>query len=174
MPSRSNSTMKLLSFFLAVVAPAHGYSTTNNRPFARPFGIEDFSAALVKKETPPKIKQTYDLGIGKNQPLAQKRSYTVSNVVRDDAAQFLGLGMEHESVRPYPSPLDYASLSPASPAKSPLPKVQLKRNSEDMLAIRNSDNFTPDIIPISDAQLDVNTVWVEMMIHSEQMKLALA
>jgi hypothetical protein len=100
-------------------------------------------------------KPTYDLGLGKNKPVYGKAQSTT-----DDVTQFL---VEHESVRRYPPPLQEKKL--------PLPKIQLERKSEDILYIRSRDHtVVPHISTTSDAQLDVNTVWVEMMIHSEKMK----
>lgn len=152
----SLSTTKLLSLVLTMAA---GYTTTSNRPFARPFGIEDYSSSVLLKNHQPSIKtrQTYDLGLGKNKPVNGK-----ATILADDITQFL---VEHESVRPFPAPVQEK--------KHPLPKVQPERKSKDTLHIKSHHHTAhlPRISRNSGEQLDVNTIWVEMMIHSEKMKL---
>lgn len=142
---------------------------------------------------PTKSKSNYDLGLGKNKPVTNKR---VKEALRVDASldptRFL---VEHEVVSKYPSPLDsdsnlISSHRPKSDRKN-LPKVKHRRHSEDVLRIRdspsvgnehsnhnNDDNSRhPVIAPIhrfsteSITKLDVNTVWVEMMLHNEQNKV---
>jgi hypothetical protein len=139
------------------MSTAFGYTSTSNRPFARPFGNEAYSSAIVKKQPLVRTKPNYDLGLGKNKPV-----YGEAQSMTDDVTKFL---LEHESVRPYPSPL-------LQEKKRPIPKVQLERKSEDTLHIQSRGHtIVPHISTTSDAQLDVNTVWVEMMIYSEKMKL---
>ena len=160
------STSKLLSLIIAI-SPVFGYSNSaSNRPFARPFEVEEFPSVFTRRTTISRTKPTYDLGLGKNKPL-----YGKSTHMTDDITQHI---IEHESVRPYPSPLDDDEASTQQGARKVLPKIQLKRNSKDELYIQNSsDEVVPHISNVSDeGQLDINTVWVEMMIHSEQMKVA--
>jgi len=144
-------------------------------------------------------KFEYDLGLGKNKPVTDKGLGETPLVDTNLApTQFL---VEHESVRPCPSPLNSDSESLTRNTKGlekkrkNLPKVQHRRHSEDVLHIRdrhsienaiydyNDDNLShPVIAPVNcfsagcngrAAKLDVNTIWVEMMLHNEK-KMSLA
>ena len=95
--------------------------------------------------------------------------------------------------RPHQSLSSSSSLSTPQSASTkrspPLSTVQPKRRSQDALHIQHPRTSTtastrdaatgfqpaavvllPSIHRTSNAQLDVNTVWVEMMLHNEQMK----
>jgi len=144
------------------------------------------SVNKINLETPTKSLQLqfkYDLGIGKNKPVINKRVYETSTTNASiDPTQFL---VEHEAVSTYPSPMDSNSNHKTKSARKNLPKVNHRRHSEDVLHIRDShsvrnvendrsgDNFSHSVIvPIhSAAKLDVNTVWVEMMLHNERSKV---
>mmetsp|Transcript_2331 Transcript_2331/g.6219 ORF Transcript_2331/g.6219 Transcript_2331/m.6219 type:complete len:217 (+) Transcript_2331:120-770(+) len=145
----------------------------------------------------------YDLGIGKNPPVVNRYAddYLSSLDKGYNPTQFL---VEHETVRPYPSPLDldFQSLPRnienqnelKQRKRKNLPKVHHRRHSEDVLRIedptcnrktRGTDHNNvhlcrPTIVPINRkisvdknpraVKLDVNTVWVEMMLHHEHSK----
>lgn len=154
----------------------------------------DCASKKLKMENPAKSQTRqfkYDLGIGKNKPVVSKRVGEVSTTESSvDPTRYL---MEHEAVSSYPSPLDSNTRSQQSKSKRKnLPKVNHRRHSEDVLHIRdslpiqnhgkncNGDNAShPVIVPIqkysaesgtTGTQLDVNTVWVEMMLHNERSK----
>ena len=180
MPSQKISTTALLALVLSA-SPIMGYQSAVNRPFARPFGVQDIESdvIIIKKNTQIATttttktrKPTYSLGLGKNKPLCSPSTACVENI--EDATRFL---VEHESVRDYPSPLTASAdtskaTTTTTKPKKVLPKVQLKRKATDSLSIGNDDiSNIPQIRQTSSAQLDLNTVWVEMMIHSEQSKL---
>mmetsp|Transcript_28140 Transcript_28140/g.60331 ORF Transcript_28140/g.60331 Transcript_28140/m.60331 type:complete len:248 (+) Transcript_28140:566-1309(+) len=157
-----------------------------------PLSSNQNTIPVPKPTTKPK-KYTYDLGLGKNKPVHNKKiddENKASAVEKSDPAQFL---IDHESVRPYPSPMDTSSDSQRkSNKRKNLPKVQPKRHSEDVLQIRdpvgtvstedrsNGERIRhPVIVSINrstvgrhepSAKLDVNTVWVEMMLHNEHKK----
>lgn len=166
---------------------------------AQPNDAAEFVAntVSVEKVTITRTKLKYDLGLGKNKPVANKRTEeTPSTDKAFDPTRFL---IEYESMRSYPSPLDLGSESQSrnnnrtKNKRKNLPKVQHRRHSEDVLYIRDSDYITngedncnddsfchPIIVPINHfsvgsnipaTKLDVNTVWVEMMLHNEQKKL---
>jgi len=138
--------------------------------------------------TPPR-KFTYDLGLEKNKPLIQKR--TEETDPTDESLHPARFMIEHEAVSNYPSPLD-SSRIPNAQTKSVrknLPKVNHRRHSEDVLHIRDSPSIQnnngnrkedgnyrhPVIAPIHElTNFDVNTVWVEMMLHNERNKMLLA
>merc|ERR1739841_429635 len=156
-------------------------------PTAVPTIVVEKAAATT---TTPRRKVKYDLGLGKNKPVTNTRAQTDSLVEKDvDPTQFL---IQHESTRPYPSPLDSKSVSQESKTdqgtkrkRKNLPRVQHRRHSEDVLSIRDSHDDKhssrhPVIAPIHHlsagksgptAKLDVNTIWVEMMLHNEQKKV---
>eukprot|EP00531_Pseudo-nitzschia_arenysensis_P011682 CAMPEP_0116134074 /NCGR_PEP_ID=MMETSP0329-20121206/10455_1 /TAXON_ID=697910 /ORGANISM="Pseudo-nitzschia arenysensis, Strain B593" /LENGTH=222 /DNA_ID=CAMNT_0003628767 /DNA_START=97 /DNA_END=765 /DNA_ORIENTATION=- len=154
----------------------------------------DGASNKIKMEKPAKCQTRqfkYDLGIGKNKPVVNKRigetSTTESTV---DPTRYL---MEHEAVSSYPSPLDSNTSQSSKSKRKNLPKVNHRRHSEDVLHIRDThpiqndadnhkgDNSShPVIVPIYQfssesgamgTQLDVNTVWVEMMLHNERSKV---
>ena len=172
------STAKLLTLVLST-SPVMGYQTVSNRPFIKSFGITEIDPSIVVVREPEQVsikrrsKPTYDLGIGKNKPLYNIEASCIEEI--EGATKFL---VEHESVRAYPSPLmvDASHKASSNPTttkpKKVLPKVQLKRKATDSLSIGNDDiSNIPQIRQTSSVQLDLNTVWVEMMIHSEQSKL---
>jgi len=164
-----------------------------------PNEASEFVAKIVsvEKVSISRRKLKYDLGLGKNKPVTNKRTEETPSINKAfDPTRFL---IEHESVRSYPSPLDLGSESQSrnknrtKNKRKILPKVQHKRHSEDVLYIRDcdyvingkdnckDDSFChPIIVPINHfyvgsnipaTKLDVNTVWVEMMLHNEQKKL---
>merc|ERR1712146_207622 len=145
--------------------------------------------------TPPRRKQVqYDLGMGKNKPVvATKRAAAalpVANRQMTDPTRFM---IDHESVRQFPSPNNGSGNKGNAQAKTrrvvDLPKVQHRRHSEDVLLIRDGDNNNyddgtnarhPVIVPVNRnsaenglqaTKIEVNTVWVEMMLHNEREKL---
>lgn len=165
----------------------------------QPSGTSQSSAATTikyeKQETTPPRKFKYDLGLGKNKPVTNRRADETP--LTDDASlDPMRFMIEHEAVSKYPSPLDSNSKTnhQTKSARKNLPKVQHRRHSEDVLQIQdspsicnekdnrsNGDNsLHPVIVPIhrfsaeSSApvtKLDVNTVWVEMMLHNERNKV---
>jgi len=168
-------------------------------PRTQPEETSQSSAATTikyeKQETAPPRKFKYDLGLGKNKPVTNRRADEMSRTddTSLDPARFM---IEHEAVSKYPSPLDSNSNShhQTISSRKNLPKVQHRRHSEDVLHIRdfpsirngqendnNDDNSRhPVIVPVhrlsteSSAlmtKLDVNTVWVEMMLHNERNKI---
>lgn len=135
----------------------------------------------------PKVS-SYDLGLGKNLPVTNaedekaqtKQSEDISNVYQ--AVRYL---TEHESgTHHFPSPLDDDATTAQSPQKRQR-KVAPKRYLEDVLVIKypqktatsaenessSSSNAATKQLPVmvqpGDHQLDVNSVWVEMLIHHQ-------
>jgi len=141
-----------------------------------------------KQAAAPARKPTYDLGLGENKPVINKRAEAMNPTdVSLHPARFM---VEHEAVNKYPSPLDspvkYSNVQSKSVRKN-LPKVNHRRHSEDFLHIRdslqndqdyhnNDDNSRhPVIAPIHElTKFDVNTVWVEMMLYNEHNKMLAA
>jgi len=163
---------------------------------------------LIEKVTTvtPRRKPKYDLGLGKNKPVVTHTT-RAEIMPPTDNNQFLEptrFLIEHESVRSYPSPMD-SEISRSQNRTNDrtignrknknLPRVKHRRQSEDVLLIRDPDSIRnadeddnnykdgnvrhPVIVPIhrfsteqndEAEKLDVNTVWVEMMLHNEQKK----
>ena len=112
---------------------------------------------------------TYDLGLGKNQPVIGKTTSIVTDL--DTATLFW---VEYEAVNKYPSPtLATEEITSNAPLKIPLPKVKPSRMSEDVLNITSKKDLSSVIFQVNpNLKMDLNTVWVEMMIHNQQMHLA--
>ena len=155
-------------------------------------------AALVgdNQRSSSSNRSTYDLGIGKNRPvhLTQQNdsAFTASHNTATkshgrsvfEVTQFWN---DHQAVRKYPAPDPSTVASDTSTKpKNILPVVNPTRQARDMLTIvKESPGVSshqpklqqprsqPIMVPSSQqrkSQLDVNTVWVEMLIHSEQLK----
>ena len=137
---------------------------------------EDWAAVFKAKKRLKKPR--YDMGIGKNQPVltssVASMSMPASDVSGNDG-QFIN---DYESVRTFPAP----SSPTGKPQKNVLPKVQPRRNAQDLLDIQPfgdaiATGSRPMMIPVlgNDPEpitLDPNTIWVEMMLHDEMNKLA--
>lgn len=202
--TKKMSTIKLLSIVLTLSSSAMGYTRSTNRPFVRPFGLEEIQRVPTrevpgggvdapvdhKKSRVSRTRKSYDLGLGRNRPV-----YGISLVTtKEQSTEFW---VEHEATQALPSPLDQSSSEPttkteAVTAKKAVPRVKHERRtkeelhidhpmsfhdqatSEQVEAARGNSTVLPSIRATSDVQLDVNTIWVEMMLHSEQMKAAAA
>ena len=136
-------------------------------------------------------RASYDLGIGKNPPVVygqpSQSPPTNTYVNIEESTRFW---VEYEATQEFPAPIVEIPKKPVT-SKTPVPKVQPKRRTKDALHIQHppvnnrrastsstssSENgekllgSVPSMRRISNDQLDVNTAWVEMMLHSEQMK----
>ena len=197
---------------------------------SEPSGTRTTTEEINNVKTTPTTtttKSTYDLGIGKNQPVvafkgritavaavAAVTATTTTTTLGDvEDTQYL---MEYESVREFPSPTNHVQQvaevilrqeehDQQPRKKKQLPKVQLQRKAEEDLLIVDSNHYCEKnetkensttsmsqqrnrqqqliiqkpkhakmIVPISNAKLDLNTAWVEMLIHNEQMNVAAA
>lgn len=213
-PSQIISLLLIFAPFFAPLANAFRLSKTATPPIFPPF---DFSVELKKQSQPTqgnevaqsnpgsvfsnklmasRIKYKYDLGLGKNNPMTNKTSGETTPVDNNqEPTQFL---IDHQSVRPYPSPLNLESQkregNSSKNKRENLPEIQHRRHSKDVLHIRdvptiassmddyNKDHsFHPIIVPVNMLypgysrpveKLDINTIWVEMMIHDEQKKFS--
>lgn len=150
---------------LMAVPSALTYATSS--PVTKPaFGLlklEHASAAPIQK---------YDLGLGKNAPL--NPSSTPQSLDVQTASQFW---IAPEPARTYPSPtsnlhmeteIDANKSRPTPANKSKPTPIVPRRQSEDVLHIMEDRT----ILPSSSAQLDLNTVWVEMLIHDQTLAYA--
>ena len=138
------------------------------------------------------------MGIGKHQPLDWDGK-DQSSKHDDDIYHVANFMVEYESIHRFPSPLDRSeqeekeepipvvalkqspSLPPAPTPKPstqvPLPKVEPKRQLEDVLFIlQQQDDDETQTHPFvmthchslnRHQELDANSIWVEMLIHSQ-------
>jgi hypothetical protein len=172
------TSLRTLIILLAFPS-VHGYATS--APRTKP--------ALLPKTVPTKRQsvpssrppQNYDLGLGKNAPLNTSQT----QVPVQDVQMASKFWSSNEPAVSFPSPLsrgEEESESIVQPqqklSKKPKRKsvpLYHKRQSQDVLEI-SGDCMTPRSAMVSSAkkqQLDVNTVWVEMLIHNQQqMQLA--
>jgi hypothetical protein len=161
-------------------------TTTEDQQAFRPsWFVPNVVVAVEANNKPQKV--SYDLGLGKNQPVHGGKRNTqhqhqanTNNVVRHM--------VQYESARPYPSPLvqrvmqeeqtapAVAAAAPVLPKKKrSLPKVQLERKAQDVLKIHmqhhhhnmEDDSSLPTMVG-KHQHMDLNTVWVEMWIHNQQ------
>lgn len=166
-------------------------SIYHRSPDLMPTVIEKLSAfrkneplfGVVERQTTP--KSMYDLGIGKNKPVVVARRSSDDDSAATSAAKPRSVleatqyWNEHQSVREYPCPQTNVDIfAAAKPAKKVLPVVHPTRHSYDELNILQTDHDqshqNKPIMVRSETsapvQLDVNTAWVEMLIHHEQLK----
>ncbi|CAB9500671.1 expressed unknown protein [Seminavis robusta] len=159
-----------------------------------PFDELPSNMSLIKPSRPCGVtstqqpcRATYDLGLGKNAPVTHSSGSNLYTAESDSRVlEATKYWSEYESVREFPSPqsqqvVAYRSAVPETNKK--MRKTVLlhpKRTMQDSLTIvpnaarqklRTSTGQPVPMMVQSDAsQLDVNSVWVEMLIHSEQQK----
>jgi hypothetical protein len=151
-----------------------------------------------QNEARPRV--TYGLGLGKNQPVLGASCSTTANSVTsgedtpEDVYHAVQFWSGHKTVHNIPSPYenlkraeklraDALSQSQAqSQAQSTKPKSSFRhivptRLAEDLVSISNHHHFGgeesrgPTMIGNVQA-MDLNTPWVEMLIHEQQLKFA--
>jgi len=164
------TSMRTLIILMALPS-AHGYATST--PMTKPAFMPQIAPS--KTSSPP---QKYDLGLGKNEPLTNHKRAALPPQDVATAAQYW---MASEPAVTFPSPLaqqNESTLTPTlqQPAVSNKPKrtslpLHPTRKSEDVLKI-SDDGMMMSASRPSAKQLDLNTVWVEMLIHNQQMQLA--
>ena len=138
----------------------------------------------------------YDLGLGKNPPVLNnnnnqnKPTKSAFGDIEDDVYRASQHWNDHQAVRSIPSPLDPETYgthntggqhSHLSLSVKSTHTIQYNRQSEDVLFIyepssnssRENTQKKPTMVANTQgAQLDMNTPWVEMLLHSEQSKAA--
>ena len=77
--------------------------------------------------------------------------------------------MVPEGVNNYPSPL----LKPDEPKKKKPPPIVLQRLSQDAVDISGDRDSATAFLRVNRVDLEVNTLWVEMLIHDQQNMLGL-
>ena len=139
---------------------------------------------------PQRQRISYDLGIGKNAPVGFIRSNAQPN--DDDTARAVQYWDHHQTVNEYPNPevvaqarsamLD-SSSSQEGPSSSTEQQTPTKRRKSQNIV---PERFSGEQFPITNQQAvptiaaresvvrqhDLNTAWVEMLIHEQQVKFA--
>ena len=132
---------------LMAVRSAFGYTTST--PTTKPAFLHR------TKQVPASKPQTYDLGLGKNPPVMNSSKAVVSMDVQT-ASQFW---IAPEPAVEFPAP---ESMIQKRPAHS----IRHKRQAKDVLTISEARTIHQS----QEAKLDMNTVWVEALIHDQQMR----
>ena len=175
-PFHRVTSMRSLIILLALPS-ALGYTTP--APISKPTVMP--TTRLTSTPDASHQPQRYDLGLGKNKPLTNDKPATSQSQDVMAASQFW-IAPVPAVTFPSPRALDEEMVERAF-AVSTRPRKELskesrrssislhpKRQSEDDLRISNEG-----IISRSRAtKLDLNTVWVEMLIHNQQMQLTRA
>jgi hypothetical protein len=186
-----NTKSLLLTIMSAPVAFGYISVSTPSGMTTKPaFGLDRSISATSQRpvrEHRNRRSNTYNLGLGKNQPITGR-----SSIVTDDLESVTQFWIEHEAVNQYPSPVtalttnvqvqvneDATSSIQAPPVakRKQLPVIKPTRKSEDVLNIVSQTEMgIPSVIfqTNPDLKIDLNTVWVEMMIHSQQQLLQFA
>ena len=133
-----------------------------------------------------KRRISYDLGIGKNKPVTKKACSNVAPKKRlyqladasieqqKDVYQVAKFWCVHQTVHDIPNPLAIQAAAKKKP-KGVTPLIP-HRLADDFLAIyhdRTEQHSRATIMakaPVND--FDLNTPWVEMLIHEQQVKAA--
>lgn len=151
--------ISLRTLIISMALPSVFSYSSSSTPISNPaFG-------LIQSTKNHQSPQKYDLGLGKNKPLTKHPSTSLPTDVQT-ASQFWGAP---EPAVEYPSPRERRSEKNNDDTKRGNTSTPIfpRRQSEDVLHIREDRT----IKQTSAAQLDVNTVWVEMLIHDQQRKL---
>lgn len=171
-------------------APSAIYGYANNSPN----GLKKANFIMVPTtESKNGVMQSskYDLGLGKNPPFVKsnKAPPTKFGGFENDTYRAMRHMTEHQAVRPIPSPLSQPQQPPKlqvsySIKRKHKPTIDYSRRSEDVLHIfeEKSEESGDDQVPRSSRgpltivakthgqKLDMNTAWVEMLLHSESSK----
>lgn len=160
-PFKRMTSLQSLIILMALPS-ALGYATSG--PMTQP----TFMPKIVPSETSP---QKYSLGLGRNPPVTNTYQAVLPPEDVQTASQYW---MVPEPAVEFPSPLsrqDTSTPQPTHPSRKPKRKtvpLYPKRQSEDVLTISKNGVMSP----ARSTKLDPNTMWVEMLIHNQQVQLA--
>jgi hypothetical protein len=154
-----------------------------------------------KAASRPKRSVSYDFGVGKNPPVAKSTRYGENASSEDHACHhpqqpitqphtnvesssrplfveaIAQYWVEHEAVREYPSPnrIIPATASKGKKRTYPVFIVPKRMTGDGILRIQGTHSL-PSVIATHTPgrHFELNTPWVEMLIHEQQKKLAIA
>ena len=188
------SILSALRAYVLMAIGAQAYRSSENPTFARQPHLSSLSQPRTKRisydlglgKNPPVVKHK-----SRNQELLEGGVFEEHRNTYQ-AVEFL---KEHQPTRDYPSPLDEVIPAPLKtqvstndmeskshsklsskmprPRRNGKPTVQPKRALEDILIILDETKDVleaeiPTMIMPSTHQLDVNSIWVEMLLHDQQ------
>ena len=191
--SPRSSNMNMLMLFLAATAPIASLAYTTNNAYPH----NSFKPAFVTPQQQVQRPVKYDLGLGKNGPVTTRSEQatkstttTTESTTAYETAQYWN---EFESVNPLPNPSEQlrnaaqavttaatgtASNNSNNKKKNPRPnpRVMPKRFHRDDFAIQmqQQQQELPVMSTSNRRNFDVNTAWVEMLIHEQELKLVAA
>ena len=152
----------LASLWLAAVS---SYSMEPLHPFVQSFAE---SKHVPWNHSPQplatKRRARYDLGIGKNKPVSNSKvssfypKRSSRKVVSRASSSYYWI--DHQAVNPLPSPL------PTPKKARTQPIVPNRMTANDVMTIHANRQATAEM-----RNFDLNTAWVEMLIHEQQCKL---
>jgi hypothetical protein len=195
MPSYiSNSRLLSLTGLLSMWTCGSAYTlgAPEPRPFVSP------SSKVWKMTSRTKPRASYNLGLGRNPPIVSESKETASfrrvnfNEYPPAAIEAVTqYWVEHEAVREYPSPHKNAAKNAIlrrtvkeSTDKDKDASKKMVRSSrvifpnrmagDDVLRIHHADQEAVAVWQTPGRHFELNTPWVEMLIHEQQMRFASA
>ena len=159
---QNRMTMRLLLLSILAVPGSFAYVASSSSPGA--FTKPTFLSPPIE-QTKTSRGANYDLGLGKNPPVSGKNK----SFQRTDTYEAAQYWMVPEGVNNYPSPL----LKPDEPKKKKPPPIVLQRLSQDAVDISGDRDSATAFLRVNRVDLEVNTLWVEMLIHDQQNMLGL-
>jgi hypothetical protein len=194
MISHTPATGLFLLVWLSIWSAGCAYTkdSTPRHPFLAPTSIQGGKAV-----SRPKRSVSYDFGLGKNppvakstrygenasgdtchhpqQPITQQQSSPRPPLFVEAIAQYL---VEHEAVREYPSPNRIIPATTSIGKKKrayPVFIVPKRMTGDGILWIQGTHSI-PSVITAQTPgrHFELNTLWVELLIHEQQKKLAVA
>lgn len=134
---------------------------TSDGEIGKPQQEVPMTSTSQQQQTQQRVK--YDLGLGKNPPVTRKAGRkTKTRMSTSEATRFW---MIPEAVNNYPSPL----LSKEAGAK--LEQIVPSRMSLDAVDISGKNKDATAVLQVNPVDLEMNTLWVEMLIHHQQNKM---
>ena len=143
---------------------AHAYTS-------RPAASQLVAKFGVESANPAASRVSYDLGLGKNPPVVQSSS----SITPWDVQRATAFLVDHEAVNKIPHPpMLSAATHNTKPKREVKPLIPI-RLADDILHISQGHaSETPTMIPVGGDSFDLNTPWVEMLIHEQRQKLSIA
>jgi hypothetical protein len=154
------------------------------RPTVRkPHSADTKNSEVLAQQLHERRRVTYALGLGKNQPMlgaSTTGGTVVGEEIAEEVYQAVQFWTEHEAVRSIPSPYEnFKAAEKAMAAAQSKPKTRSgpifpARLEEDLLSIfhHHGEESSRPTMYGSIQELDLNTPWVEMLIHEQQLKFA--
>ena len=177
---KTMTTATLLATMLATPGAFAYVSSVPSPPGKPAFGLSEKTARQTTKTTAAassssSSSSSYDLGIGKNKPV--KNIPYKAKVRYDNVESVADFWMVQDSVHDFPMPAMDSKGTEEAQQKPPVTKRRIvpivpNRMSEDAVSIMTEGEDALTVARAQPKQLDLNTIWVEMLIHDQQMQFA--